>query len=110
MQNAMGRFTEYALAFEEVVQTNQWERLESRVHRGEVRVQVSDDMRPGVVSLPHGWGHASSAPWQRVAGQTAGASVNDWTDDQVVESVVGQSVLNGVPVRLMPRASQATAA
>jgi anaerobic selenocysteine-containing dehydrogenase len=77
--------------------------LESRVHRGEVHVQVSDDMRPGVVSLPHGWGHASSAAWQRVAGQHPGVSANDWTDDQAVESVVGQSILNGVPVRLRAR-------
>ena len=74
--------------------------LESRVHRGALRIQVTDDIRPGVVSLPHGWGHAPSAPWQRVAGSHPGVSVNDWTDDQLVESVVGQSVLNGVPVRL----------
>ena len=74
--------------------------LESRVYRGQVSVHVSDEMRPGVVSLPHGWGHAESAPWQRVASSRPGVSANDWTDDQLVESVVGQSVLNGVPVRL----------
>jgi len=76
--------------------------LESRVHRGEVRVEVTDDMRPGVVSLPHGWGHADSAPWQKVAGEHAGVSVNDWVDDAVVEPIIGQSILNGVPVRLEP--------
>jgi anaerobic selenocysteine-containing dehydrogenase len=86
--------------------------LESRVHSGPLRIEVTDEIRPGVVSLPHGWGHAASAPWQRVAGSRPGVSVNDWTDDQQVESVVGQSVLNGVPVRLRPlspeeRASQA---
>ncbi len=74
--------------------------LESRVHRGEVPVRVSDEMRPGVVSLPHGWGHAASARWQRVAGANSGVSANDWTDDQAVEAVVGQSILNGVHVRL----------
>ena len=76
--------------------------LESRVHRGEVRVAVTDEMRPGVVSLPHGWGHADSAPWQKVAGEHAGVSVNDWVDDSVVEPIIGQSILNGVPVRLGP--------
>ena len=76
--------------------------LESRVHRGEVRVAVTDDMRPGVVSLPHGWGHADSAPWQSVAGNNPGVSVNDWVDDAVVEPIIGQSILNGVPVRLAP--------
>ncbi len=82
--------------------------LESRVHRGEIRVRVTDEMRPGVVSLPHGWGHAESAEWQRVAGSRPGVSANDWTDDQVVESVVGQSILNGVPVRLRAVAKAAT--
>ena len=77
--------------------------LESRVHPGTVRVQVSDEMRPGVVSLPHGWGHAASAPWQRVAASHPGVSANDWTDDQEVEAIVGQSILNGVPVRLRAR-------
>src|SRR5438105_481039 len=76
--------------------------LESRVHRGEVRVAVTDEMRPGVVSLPHGWGHADSAPWQKVAGSHAGVSINDWVDDSVVEPIIGQSILNGVPVRLAP--------
>jgi hypothetical protein len=67
-------------------------------------------MRPGVVSLPHGWGHAPSARWQRVAGAHPGVSVNDWTDDQRVEEVVGQSVLNGVPVRLRARDAALAAA
>ncbi len=83
--------------------------LESRVHRGAVRVRVSDEMRPGVVSLPHGWGHAGVAQWQRVAGAQPGVSANDWTDDQLVEAIVGQSILNGVPVRLR-RAEQNGAA
>jgi anaerobic selenocysteine-containing dehydrogenase len=78
--------------------------LESRVHRGPVPVHVSDEMMPGVVSLPHGWGHAESASWQRVAGKRPGVSVNDWTDDGDVEAVAGQSILNGVPVRLAPAA------
>jgi len=76
--------------------------LESRVHRGTVRVAVTEDMRPGVVSLPHGWGHADSARWQKVAGSHAGVSINDWIDDAVVEPIIGQSILNGVPVRLGP--------
>jgi hypothetical protein len=36
-------------------------------------------------------------------------SVNDWTDANVVESIVGQSILNGVPVTLSPKASAGTA-
>jgi len=78
--------------------------LKSRIHRGTVRVRINDEMAPGVVSLPHGWGHADSAPWQRVAGERPGVSANDWTDDADVEAVVGQSILNGVPVELEPAA------
>ncbi|HEX7476917.1 MAG TPA: molybdopterin-dependent oxidoreductase [Polyangiales bacterium] len=74
--------------------------LESRVYSAEVPVRVTDEVMPGVVSLPHGWGHAASAPYQRVAAQHVGVSANDWTDDQDVESIVGQSILNGVRVRL----------
>ena len=74
--------------------------LESRVHRGPVLVRTTSDMRPGVVSLPHGWGHADSAPWQRVAGERPGVSMNDWTDDETIEPVIAQSILNGVPVQL----------
>jgi anaerobic selenocysteine-containing dehydrogenase len=84
------------------VQDGEMAILESRVHRGEVRVAVTDEMRPGVVSLPHGWGHADSAPWQKVAGSHAGVSINDWIDDSVVEPIIGQSILNGVSVRLGP--------
>jgi anaerobic selenocysteine-containing dehydrogenase len=80
--------------------------LESRVHSGVVPVRVTDEVMPGVVSLPHGWGHAACACGQSVAAAHAGISANDFTDDQRVESVVGQSILNGVPVRLRRVESQ----
>jgi len=47
-------------------------------------------------------GHADSAPCQKVAGSHAGVSINDWVDDSDVEPIIGQSILNGVPVRLAP--------
>jgi anaerobic selenocysteine-containing dehydrogenase len=84
--------------------------LESRVHSGTVRVRISDEMRAGVVSLPHGWGHAGIAEWQRIAGAHAGVSANDWTDDQHVEAIVGQSILNGVRVQLKRLASASASA
>jgi anaerobic selenocysteine-containing dehydrogenase len=74
--------------------------LASRVHRGPVPVRISDEMRPGVVSLPHGWGHAAAAETLRTAGARPGVSFNDWSDDGETEAIVGQSILNGVPVRL----------
>lgn len=79
--------------------------LESRVHRGLVPVRISDEISRGVVSLPHGWGHSEIGAWQKVAASRAGVSANDWTDDGDVEAVVGQSILNGVPVQLKPAVS-----
>jgi anaerobic selenocysteine-containing dehydrogenase len=76
--------------------------LESRVHRGEVRIAVTDEMRPGVVSLPHGWGHAESARWQKVAGRHAGVSVNDWVDDAVVEPINGWSTRDAITPSAAP--------
>jgi anaerobic selenocysteine-containing dehydrogenase len=81
--------------------------LESRVHRGTVPVRVSDEMRPGVVCLPHGWGHARAARFLRTAGARPGVSFNDWSDDAETEAIVGQSVLNGVPVRLYAATARA---
>jgi anaerobic selenocysteine-containing dehydrogenase len=79
--------------------------LENRLHSAKVRVRCSDEMRPGVVSLPHGWGHADLGTWQQTAAAHAGVSFNDWSDDQQVEEIVGQSILNGIPVRLRPAAA-----
>lgn len=84
--------------------------MESRIHRGEVPIAVTDEVRPGVVSLPHGYGHAASRSYQRVAGRAPGVSANDWTDDGVVESIVGQSVLTGVRVTLTKRRQETAGA
>ncbi len=46
--------------------------LESRVHTGPVTVKITDEIRAGVVSLPHGWGHAPAAPWQKGRGRPSG--------------------------------------
>lgn len=75
-----------------------------RSRSGEVTVQVvgSDDMMPGVVSLPHGFGHVHADVRLAVARLAGGASANDLTDPAVVDSLGGTSVLNGVPVTVGP--------
>ena len=79
----------------------QWVRIDSRV--GEVRVQVSgsEDMMPGVVSLPHGWGHGRPGVRLGIAQAQPGVSANDLTDERELDGVSGNAVLNGVPVRVM---------
>jgi anaerobic selenocysteine-containing dehydrogenase len=66
----------------------------------EVECLASDDMMPGVVSLPHGYGHARPGVRMAVATTMPGASVNDVTDPAVVEGIGANAVVNGVPVSL----------
>ena len=63
-------------------------------------ILTGDDVMPGVVSLPHGFGHAAAAETLRIAGALPGPNANALTDDQLVEPVIGTSILNGVPVRV----------
>ena len=66
-----------------------------------VELDISEDMMPGVVSLPHGWGHGRAGTRTRVADKTPGVCVNDLTDDQSVDVLSGNAVLNGVPVKVV---------
>jgi anaerobic selenocysteine-containing dehydrogenase len=77
-------------------------RLRSRV--GEVRVaaEITTDVMPGVVSLPHGWGHDRDGIRLGVASRHAGASINDVVDDQRIDTLTGTAVLNGTPVEVEP--------
>jgi anaerobic selenocysteine-containing dehydrogenase len=73
-------------------------RVSSRAGAVEATLQVSDGISRGVVSLPHGFGHAGNG--QRIAGALAGPSMNDLTDEYLVEPLLGTSILNGVPVEV----------
>src|SRR5262249_29179197 len=61
----------------------------------EVPVEISDEMMPGVVSVPHGWGHARAGTRLRVAATAPGASVNDILDPAIVDELSGTSALTG---------------
>ncbi|MGW3367678.1 molybdopterin-dependent oxidoreductase [Streptosporangium canum] len=65
-----------------------------------VPLEPTETIMPGVVSLPHGWGHSGSA--QLVAAEHAGVNANTLTDDSVVDIPSGNAVFNGVPVTLSP--------
>jgi anaerobic selenocysteine-containing dehydrogenase len=75
-------------------------RVRSRVGSVEVPVEVSATMRPGVVSLPHGWGHGASGTRLGVANARPGASLNDLTDDLRVDPLGGTAAFSGVPVEV----------
>jgi anaerobic selenocysteine-containing dehydrogenase len=76
-------------------------RVTSAVGTVEVEVQASDDMMPGVVSLPHGYGHRHPGVRMRRAVELPGASMNDLTDPAVLDAS-GNAVLSGVPVTVTP--------
>ncbi|MFD2644686.1 molybdopterin oxidoreductase family protein [Pseudomonas japonica] len=83
------------------LQDGQRVRVTSRVGSVEVEVQASTDMMPGVVSLPHGFGHARPGVLLDIARAQSGASANDLTDDRLIDALSGNAVLNGVPVEVV---------
>ncbi|WP_280344436.1 molybdopterin oxidoreductase family protein [Nocardia neocaledoniensis] len=66
-----------------------------------VQIEQTPTIMPGVVSLPHGWGHGASTT-QTVASAHAGVNANALTDDSVVDAISGTAVFNGVPVTVVP--------
>jgi anaerobic selenocysteine-containing dehydrogenase len=70
----------------------------SRVGAIEVPAHVTDSMMPGVVSLPHGYGHRGEGIRLQVAAEHAGASINDLSDPADIDPLSGNAVLSGFPV------------
>ncbi|HEY5950552.1 MAG TPA: molybdopterin oxidoreductase family protein [Kofleriaceae bacterium] len=68
----------------------------------EVVVELSDDMMPGVVSLPHGWGHDQPGTRMGVAAERPGANLNAIVDDARRDPLSGNAVLSGVPITMAP--------
>ncbi|MFI0544766.1 molybdopterin oxidoreductase family protein [Streptomyces sp. WSLK1-3] len=69
---------------------------------GEVvtEAEVTDGVRPGVVSLPHGWGHDRPGTRLGHAAKNPGVNVNQLLDGSLLDPLSGNAVLNGVPVKL----------
>lgn len=74
-------------------------KVSSRVGSVEVEVLATDDMMPGVVSLPHGYGHQKDGVRLSRARQVEGVSINDLTDPERLD-ISGNAALSGVPVTL----------
>lgn len=75
-------------------------RVRSRVGSIEIEVAASDEVMAGVVSLPHGWGHARPGVQLSIAREQGGASANDLTDERHLDALSGNTALNGVPVEV----------
>ncbi|MFL6051722.1 MAG: molybdopterin oxidoreductase family protein [Actinoallomurus sp.] len=68
----------------------------------EAEVEVTAEVLPGVVSLPHGWGHGRPGTRMSVAAAHAGVNANALTDPLALDPLSGNAVLNGVPVEVQP--------
>jgi anaerobic selenocysteine-containing dehydrogenase len=83
--------------------------VRSSAGRIEVPVELTDGILPGVVSIPHGWGHDAQGVRMGVAREHAGVNSNVLADETQVDPLSGNAVLNGIPVEVAPVAAPAVA-
>jgi anaerobic selenocysteine-containing dehydrogenase len=76
----------------------------AEIHNGPrsvlAQVHISDEMMPGVVSLPHGWGHDLPGAKLHLAAERPGANLNALLDDQLRDPLSGNAVLGGVAISM----------
>ncbi len=77
-------------------------RVRSRVGEVIAPVEITDEVMPGVISLPHGYGHDLPGVRMDVARRRAGVNVNLLSDDERIDLPSGNAALNGVPVDVAP--------
>jgi anaerobic selenocysteine-containing dehydrogenase len=75
-------------------------RISSAAGSVEAPVETTGDIMPGVVSIPHGWGHGADGVRMGVASSHAGVNSNVLADDSMIEPLSGNAVLNGIPVEV----------
>ena len=73
----------------------------------EIEVEVTDEIMPGVVSAPHGFGHDQQGTRLGVAALRPGANSNQLSDGKALDPMSGNAVLNGIPVDVAPAAQKA---
>ena len=72
----------------------------SRVGSIQILAELTDEMMPGAISIPHGWGHHRDGIQLDIAAAHAGVSINDIIDDELVDELCGVSVINATPVTI----------
>jgi len=77
--------------------------VRSRVGSVVVPLEISNEMMPGVVSIPHGWGHARAGVQLQVAQQHAGESINDLMDTANIDALCGTAAFSGTWVAVDPQ-------
>ncbi|MFF0055250.1 molybdopterin-dependent oxidoreductase [Streptomyces microflavus] len=77
-------------------------RIESAGGGVEAPAEITDTVRSGVVSLPHGWGHSRPGTRMSVAAAHPGVNVNQLLDGTLLDPLSGTAVLNAIPVTVTP--------
>ena len=75
-------------------------KISSRTGTVTVPVEITDAVRPGVVSIPHGWGHDVPGTRGAVARAHAGVNSNLLADELLLDALSGTAVLNGIPIEV----------
>ncbi|HVE56936.1 MAG TPA: molybdopterin-dependent oxidoreductase [Pyrinomonadaceae bacterium] len=82
------------------LQNNQTVKVSSRVGAVELPAEITENIAEGVVSIPHGYGHAREGVKLDIAKDHAGVSLNDLTDDRVIDELTGNAAFSNVKVRV----------
>ncbi|MDQ2747343.1 MAG: molybdopterin oxidoreductase family protein, partial [Acidobacteriota bacterium] len=82
------------------IENGQSIRVSSRVGAIEIACEISDKIMSGVVSIPHGYGHGRDGVRLDTAKKHAGVSINDLTDERVLDELTGNAAFSNVRVRL----------
>ncbi len=82
------------------LKNNQTVKVTSRVGNVEIPCEITETIAPGVVSIPHGYGHGRRGVRLDTAKDHAGVSINDLTDDRVIDELTGNAAFSNVKVRV----------
>lgn len=82
------------------IRNGQMVTVRSRTGCVDIALEIDDDMSPGVVSIPQGWGHHRPEIRMHTAAEHPGVSINSLTDGGRVDAVTGNAALNGTPVSI----------
>lgn len=75
--------------------------IKSRIGQISIPIEITESIMKGVVSIPHGWGHGRKGVKMEIAAAHAGVSINDLTDELLIDELTGNAAVNGVPVEVM---------
>jgi anaerobic selenocysteine-containing dehydrogenase len=84
------------------LQSGKLARVVSKAGEVEIPVEVTDAVRTGVVSIPHGWGHDVDGTQQSIAREHAGVNTNVLVSTDDFDPLSGNAVLNGIAVEVVP--------